>query len=69
MAHPRGMVIARYSPPAGGFFVRPARMHAWRCNSSHKLATANEVKRNCGRAAERGEEAWRIIRERMDKTG
>ncbi len=35
--------------------------------SSRKLATANEVKRNCGRATDRGEEAWSVNREPMDK--
>jgi hypothetical protein len=31
------------------------------------LITANEVKRNCVRATERGEEAWNIYGEPMDK--
>jgi hypothetical protein len=31
------------------------------------LITANEVKRNCVRATERGEEAWIVICEPMDK--
>ena len=47
--------------------VRPARAHSWRWKSSRKLATANEVKRNCGRATDRGEEAWSVNREPMDK--
>ena len=47
--------------------VRPARAHSWRCKSSHELATANEVKRNCGRVTDRGEEAWSVNREPMDK--
>jgi hypothetical protein len=47
--------------------VRPAWAHSWRCKSSHKLAAANEAKRNCARVTERGEEAWSINRERMDK--
>lgn len=34
------------------FFVRPAWAHFWRCKSSRKLATANEVKRNCGRVTD-----------------
>lgn len=51
----------------GAFVVRPARAHSWRCKSSHELATANEVKRNCGRATDRGEEAWSVNREPMDK--
>jgi hypothetical protein len=49
------------------FYVRPAWAHSWRCKSSHKLATANEAKRNCARVTERGEEAWSINREPMDK--
>ncbi|MEX1226268.1 MAG: hypothetical protein WD623_07180 [Marinobacter sp.] len=49
------------------FLVRPARAHSWRCKSSRKLATANEVKRNCGRATDRGEEAWSVNREPMNK--
>jgi len=47
--------------------VRPARAHSWRCKSSRKLATASEVKRNCARVTDRGEEAWSINREPMDK--
>jgi len=47
--------------------VRPARAHSWRCKSSRKLATANEVKRNCGRVTDCGEEAWSVNREPMDK--
>ena len=38
--------------------VRPARAHSWRCKSSRELITANEVKRNCMRVTECGEEAW-----------
>ena len=50
------------------FFVRPARAHSpWRCKSSRELATANEVKRNCGRVTDRGEEAWSVNREPMNK--
>jgi len=47
--------------------VRPAWAHSWRCKSSRELATANEVKRNCGRATDRGEEAWSVNREPMNK--
>jgi len=43
--------------------VRPAWARSWRCKSSHKLTTANEAKRNCARATERGEEAWSVNRE------
>jgi hypothetical protein len=38
--------------------VRPARAHSRGCKSRRKLITANEVKRNCMRATECGEEAW-----------
>ena len=37
--------------------VRPAWARSWRCKSSRKLTTASEVKRNCVRVTERGEEA------------
>ena len=47
--------------------MRPARAHSCGCKSRRKLITANEVKRNCVRATERGEEAWSINREPMDK--
>src|SRR5690606_12527254 len=49
------------------FCVRPAWAHSWRCKSSHKLITANEVKRNCVRATESGKEAWSISCEPMNK--
>ena len=55
-------------PRFGGVsVVRPAWAHSWRCKSSRKLATVNEVKRNCGRVTDRGEEAWSVNREPMDK--
>ena len=38
--------------------VRPARAHSCGCKSRRELITANEVKRNCVRVTERGEEAW-----------
>jgi len=38
--------------------VRPAWAHSYGYKSRHKLVTASEVKRNCTRAAECGEEAW-----------
>ena len=47
--------------------MRPARAHSWRWKSSRKLATANEVKRNCGKVTDRGEEAWSVNREPMNK--
>jgi hypothetical protein len=37
--------------------VRPARAHSRGCKSRRKLITANEVKRNCMRVTECGEEA------------
>ena len=47
--------------------VRPAWAHSWRCKSSRELITVSEVKRNCIRATECGEEAWSVNREPMDK--
>jgi len=47
--------------------VRPARAHSCGCKSRRELITANEVKRNCVRVTERGEEARSINREPMDK--
>ncbi|MFP9229336.1 hypothetical protein A0E43_12320 [Pectobacterium cacticida] len=47
--------------------MRPAWAHSWRCKSSHELITANEVKRNCTRVTECGEEAWSVNREPMNK--
>src|SRR5665647_2955571 len=42
---------------AGIEFVRPAWAHSCGCKSRRKLTTANEVKRNCGRATDCGEQA------------
>jgi hypothetical protein len=39
-------------------FVRPAWAHSYGCKSRHKLVAASEVKRNCMRATDCGEEAW-----------
>ena len=47
--------------------VRPAWAHSCGCKSRRKLITANEVKRNCMRVTECGEEAWIVICEPMDK--
>ena len=47
--------------------VRPAWAQSWRWKSSRKLTTANEVKRNCGRATDRRKEAWSINHEPMNK--
>jgi hypothetical protein len=47
--------------------VRPAWAHSCGCKSRRKLITANEVKRNCVRVTERGQEAWSISCEPMDK--
>ena len=47
--------------------VRPAWAHSCGCKSRRKLIAANEVKRNCMRATECGEEAWIVICEPMDK--
>ena len=61
------MLYPSFAPAMGAFLVRPTRAHSWRCKSSRKLATANEVKRNCGRVTDRGEEAWSVNREPMNK--
>ena len=47
--------------------MRPAWAHSCGCKSRRKLITANEVKRNCARVTERGEEAWSVSCEPMDK--
>ena len=47
--------------------MRPAWAHSCGCKSRRKLITANEVKRNCVRATERGKEAWSISCEPMNK--
>ena len=44
--------------PVAFLRVRPAWAHSYGCKSRHKLVTASEVKRNCMRATECGEEAW-----------
>ena len=38
--------------------VRPAWAHSSGCKSRRELVTANEVKRNCMRVTDCGEEAW-----------
>jgi hypothetical protein len=60
-------LLSLSTPVRRGFFVRLARAHSGRRKSSCKLATANEVKRNCGRVTDRGEEAWSVNREPMNK--
>jgi len=52
---------------AGFFMVRPAWAHTCGCKSRRELITTNEVKRNCMRATECGEEAWSVNREPMNK--
>jgi hypothetical protein len=47
--------------------VRPAWAHTCGCKSRRELITTNEVKRNCMRATECGEEAWSVNREPMNK--
>jgi hypothetical protein len=47
--------------------VRPAWAHTCGCKSRRKLIKANEVKRNCVRATDRGKEAWSANREPMNK--
>jgi len=38
--------------------ARPGWAHSYGCKSRHKLVTVSEVKRNCIRVTECGEEAW-----------
>ena len=70
-AHSTGAMPAmlrdRRPPRVGVFIVRPAWAHSCGCKSRRKLITANEVKRNCVRVTERGEEAWSVICEPMNK--
>lgn len=47
--------------------VRPVWAHSCGWKSRHELVTASEVKRNCVRATERGEEAWSVNRVPMDR--
>ena len=56
-AYPPIISMARISGPSV-FLVRPAWAHSCGCKSRRKLVTTNEVKRNCMRATECGEEAW-----------
>ena len=49
------------------FNVRPAWAHSWRCKSSRELVKVSEVKRNCMRVTECGEEAWIVNCEPMNK--
>jgi len=46
--------------------VCPAWARSWRCKSSRKLTTVSEVKHNCARVTERGEEVWNVDRELSD---
>jgi hypothetical protein len=47
--------------------VRPAWAHTCGCKSRCELVTVSKVKRNCVRVTERGEEAWSVNREPMNK--
>ena len=47
--------------------MRPAWARSSGCKSPAELATARQAKRNCVRATERGEEAWSVNREPMNK--
>jgi hypothetical protein len=48
-------------------WVRPAWAPSWRCKSSREQTIVNEVKRNCGRATDRGKDAWSVNRGWMNK--
>ena len=47
--------------------MRPAWAHSCGCKSCRELITTSEVKRNCMRVTECGEEAWNINCEPMNK--
>jgi len=48
----------RAMPQGIAVVVRPAWARSSGCNSPAELTTARQVKRNCARVTERGEEAW-----------
>src|SRR5690554_984794 len=54
-------------PQGPAFLVRPARAHSCRLKCFSELATASEMKRNCGRATDFGEKAWIVNREPRNK--
>jgi ATP-dependent RNA helicase RhlB len=62
-------VAAASATAVAAFFVRPAWAHSCGCKSRRKLTTASEAKRNCGRATDRGEEAWSETASRWTRTG
>ena len=49
--------------PTADLLVRPAWARSSGCKSPAELTTARQLKRNCVRVTERGEEAWRVNRE------
>jgi hypothetical protein len=49
--------------------VRPAWVRSCGWKSCRELVTASEVKRNCGRVTDRGEEAWIETVGRWTRTG
>ena len=51
----------------GFFFVRPAWVQSYGCESRGKVITTSEVKRNCMRGTECGKEAWSVNCEPMNK--
>jgi len=55
------------APSMGAHLVCPTWVHTCGCKSRRKLVTTNEVKRNCMRATECGEEAWSVNHELMNK--
>ncbi|WP_280641142.1 hypothetical protein [Sinorhizobium meliloti] len=59
--------ITRRENAPGFRVVRPAWAHSCGWKSRHELVTASEVKRNCVRVTERGEEAWSVNRVPMNK--
>ena len=47
--------------------MRPAWAHTCGCESRCELVTVSKAKRSCARVTERGEEAWSVNREPMNK--
>ena len=58
-----GTSVGFFPGLAPGFFVRPAWARSLGWKSPAKLTTARQVKCNCVRETERGEEAWSVNRE------
>ena len=70
LVHNQGTDFTPTRRPSGRrFCVRPAWAHSCGLKSRRKLITANEVKRNCMRVTECGEEAWIEAASRWTRIG